>query len=307
MYIGRPRNSSEKASAIRQLLSGPDRPASLEEVSHVLSLSSNGELDLSGLVGAWDGSNAVAAGLFFITSDGIAHLWPVEVGKDHPDRDEIGAAVTQTLIELIDRVGCPFAQSLAECNRLDQKLALERSGFRYLAKLNLLECSLSLIGAGAEEIAIPAIRITEETSARFAATIEQTYIGSRDCPGFMGIRTAADALESYKAAGEFSPENWWLVENKGRDIATILVNNCHDGSSREIVYLGVVPEARRSGIARRLLLAALRTAAIDGYRSVIVSVDAENAPAMQLYQQCHFIPKARHAVFIRPFGGPGTG
>lgn len=56
----------------------------------------------------------------------------------------------------------------------------------------------------------------------------------------------------------------------------------------EILTLGVIPEARRAGVGRALLEAALENARALGAAALFLEVAADNAAAIALYQQAEF-------------------
>ncbi len=56
----------------------------------------------------------------------------------------------------------------------------------------------------------------------------------------------------------------------------------------EILTLGVIPEARRAGVGRALLEAALENARARGAAALFLEVAADNAVAIALYQQAGF-------------------
>jgi ribosomal-protein-alanine N-acetyltransferase len=66
----------------------------------------------------------------------------------------------------------------------------------------------------------------------------------------------------------------------------------------EVAYVGVVPEARRRGVGRELMLHALVEARAAGVARLTLSVDARNQPAWALYRGLGFDPYDRRAVFL---------
>jgi hypothetical protein len=88
----------------------------------------------------------------------------------------------------------------------------------------------------------------------------------------------------------------WLVENERRPVAT--AQAVQDGQRRAVVpNLGVVPEFRRLGIGKALLLQTMHSLVELGIRRVWLEVTAENLPALRLYRQLGF---KRHRTLFRP-------
>ncbi|HQT72726.1 MAG TPA: GNAT family N-acetyltransferase, partial [Acidiphilium sp.] len=69
----------------------------------------------------------------------------------------------------------------------------------------------------------------------------------------------------------------------------------------EILTIGVAATARRRGIARALLGAALGEARGRGAETVFLEVAADNDAAIRLYRACLFRPAGRR----RDYYGPG--
>jgi ribosomal protein S18 acetylase RimI-like enzyme len=66
----------------------------------------------------------------------------------------------------------------------------------------------------------------------------------------------------------------------------------------EVAYMGVVPEARRQGFGREILLKALFEARAAGVPRLTLSVDSRNQPAWNLYRSLGFEPFDRRAVYL---------
>lgn len=83
----------------------------------------------------------------------------------------------------------------------------------------------------------------------------------------------------------------------------------------EILTLAVMPERRRDGLGRALLLAAMDRAAQQGARTMFLEVAVTNAPARSLYTRANFTqvgqrpsyyPDGRDALVLRAaLGGEG--
>lgn len=133
--------------------------------------------------------------------------------------------------------------------------------------------------------------------------LERSYVDSLDCPGLTGLRSIDDIIQSHQATGAFSPDRWWIAWEDGRALGCALFNHCPSQRSVELVYLGVVPEARGRRLGKALL-----THGILGSRSlpadeVACAVDQRNAPAIALYRSVGFSEFASRTAFVRPLGG----
>ena len=60
------------------------------------------------------------------------------------------------------------------------------------------------------------------------------------------------------------------------------------GNVIELTYIGVDPNQRAKGLGRKLLEAFIESSLSNGYRSVLLSVEKENLPAIALYEKAGF-------------------
>jgi ribosomal protein S18 acetylase RimI-like enzyme len=56
----------------------------------------------------------------------------------------------------------------------------------------------------------------------------------------------------------------------------------------ELTYIGVASDQRGRGLGKKLLLAFIEASRSKGYRSVVLSVEKENSPAISLYEAAGF-------------------
>jgi ribosomal protein S18 acetylase RimI-like enzyme len=70
----------------------------------------------------------------------------------------------------------------------------------------------------------------------------------------------------------------------------------------DLVYLGVVPEARGRGLGYELTCKAMFEAKAAGAQELTLCVDARNTPARRIYDQLGFVEFDRRDVFLALFG-----
>jgi len=146
-----------------------------------------------------------------------------------------------------------------------------------------------------------------EQRRRLQELIEETYVGSLDCPALRGLRRMEDVVVGHQASGKFRPESWWTVLDQGQPAGCVLVNDCSGrGGAADVVYLGVRPKYRRRGLARAMLRHAMTDAAGRGLHTMTLAVDGANEPARKLYEQEDFREDDRRVVYIRPAKPPPT-
>ena len=89
----------------------------------------------------------------------------------------------------------------------------------------------------------------------------------------------------------FCPSRWFLARDKSGKIlgfCATIVERDSQGEVGIIDYLGVVPEARRRGLGRALLLEGARALRTAGYVRVRLATEVTNKRALALYQGVGF-------------------
>jgi ribosomal protein S18 acetylase RimI-like enzyme len=163
---------------------------------------------------------------------------------------------------------------------------LLRGGFRPITRLCQLERQLhGLPGATALDLRFEAFRPSR--AADFAATLEQTYAGTLDCPELNGRRSSDEILAGHRGQGRFDPRFWWLAYAGDWPAGVVLLAEMPDGVTWELAYLGVVPHFRRHGFGRAMTLHALHALRHSATRMTLV-VDVRNLPARRLYEALGF-------------------
>lgn len=132
------------------------------------------------------------------------------------------------------------------------------------------------------------------------AALDGSYQQTLDCPELCGLRETGDVLASHRATGVFDPSLWWLVLGADRPKGCMLLSRCPENRSVELVYLGLSPELRGKGIARRLLDLGASRAAAPNYDEMTCAVDQRNSPALALYRRSGFSSFAQRIALVRP-------
>jgi GNAT superfamily N-acetyltransferase len=129
--------------------------------------------------------------------------------------------------------------------------------------------------------------------------LDRSYEGTLDCPELFGLRETADILASHRACGRHDPHLWWIALNGDRPVACALFSPYPDQGSIELVYLGLAPEVRGLGLARRLMEFGLHTLSRLSMQRVACAVDERNAPARRLYDRLGFSRFDTRDAFVR--------
>lgn len=193
-----------------------------------------------------------------------------------------------------------MAQALLLPRERGAQRALQLAGFAEIAELAYLRRPLSLPPQHGLERAggLPSgvqMRVVadlpggfRQSQARLARALERSYIATLDCPELCALRTAAEALESHRAAGVFDPSMWWLIEHDGMPAGVMLFSPSADGEAIELVYVGLAPELRGLGLGASLLRMGLEAAWEHDAAYMTCAVDLRNTPARKLYARAGF-------------------
>jgi ribosomal protein S18 acetylase RimI-like enzyme len=138
---------------------------------------------------------------------------------------------------------------------------------------------------------------------RLGRVILATYEGTLDCPEISGLLSAEQILAVHRGQGRHLLRCWWVVCAGGRDVGCVLINRAEEPQVLELIYLGVLPEARGQGWGRRLLAGAIAQSARLGADRLRLAVDARNAPAVGLYREAGFLPIGRRMVHVATAAG----
>jgi ribosomal protein S18 acetylase RimI-like enzyme len=159
-----------------------------------------------------------------------------------------------------------------------------KSGFQRIAELIYLQRTVRRIAYPAPLPGNFQIEsYSDKNHTEFGKTVLASYENSLDCPPLNGIRNIEDILAGHKAAGIFDPRDWMLLRRDDEPIAVLLLSKTHQGDAMELVYLGLVPEARGHGLANHLMQVAEARVCARKIRKFSLAVDAKNAPALKLY------------------------
>jgi len=179
--------------------------------------------------------------------------------------------------------------------------ALQAAGFQHLADLCYMQRSAFDPIAIQEPANIHWQTLQHADSSTFARVIRRSYIGSMDCPALTGIRSMDEVLASHKAAGDFNPGGWFLLLRGAEPVGVVLTCRVPNRSALEVVYMGLVPEARGEGLGKVLLARAIRHARDCALSEVTLAVDENNAPARRLYAAMGFYTTGRRSAWIKVF------
>jgi len=132
--------------------------------------------------------------------------------------------------------------------------------------------------------------------------LDRSYLETLDCPELCGLRDTADVLESHRSTGDWNPRLWWLVFKHGQPHGCVLFNRVPEQGSVELVYLGLSPDLRGTGLGLKLMVLGLESAIRTDATQVTCAVDLRNAPALKLYGRLGFHEFGRRVAMVCPVG-----
>lgn len=301
--IVKPAEVSERAAALRLAFQHQDAEFRAARVALALKMIDRGELDPDGILTAWLDDEVIGAMVAAPVPGAAAAVWPPQVASHAANGDEVADALVRYAASWLRRRGAKLAQGLISPEDSALAAPLLRNGFRLTTSLWYLRHDLSLQDPTLFEPERLSYKpFSSERFDRFAEIMARTYEGTQDCPEIGGARTSADAIAGHQAAG-FEPDRWWLAEFEVEPIGLLLINDSPEGEGWEIAYVGVVPEFRRRGFGRELVLKAIIEAKAAGAPLLTLAVDARNHPARELYRRLGFTPHESRDVLLAVWGG----
>jgi ribosomal protein S18 acetylase RimI-like enzyme len=194
-----------------------------------------------------------------------------------------------------------LAQALVDTHQTAPIAALAANGFRHLTDLLYLVSLRDKFPDSPPQSGLEFAPCDEADDSALAAIIERTYAGSLDCPAIEGWRDVNDVLEGYRAVEASASRRWLIVRSGQLDVGCLLLNDYPELNQWELVYMGLVGEARGRGWGMALVRYAQWLARQAGRAQMVLAVDAANAPAIAVYAAAGFITWDRRSALVRKF------
>lgn len=254
------------------------------------------------LLAARRGEELVGAALGQAMAGRTAVVWLPQVAE--PRADAAAAhAICRTLLDQLaielHACGAAVAQGLVAHDDRQAAGILQAGGFEHGADLRYLVAPAETFPEKPPQLPFAIEAFETANEARLARLVERTYAGSLDCPRIDGLRTTAEALEGYRAVGQFHAVLWQIAVAAEGDVGCLLVNLHPDVRHAEVVYLGLVPQVRGRGWGRHLARQAQWLARQAGCERVVLAVDGANDPAISAYAATGFSEWDRRTVWMR--------
>jgi ribosomal protein S18 acetylase RimI-like enzyme len=293
-----PARTSEWAHALRLIFHHLPLAERRAREATGLEMLQRGEMDPQGLL-VLRGPEGLDGALVCLSVPGASALiWPPGVGVHPLQRVREDALVRHALDWLRGR-GVKLVQALLAPEEEYLGAPLLRNGFNYITELWYMQhergTPLGLLDTPARLEFRP---FDESDPLPFQQTLLRTYEGTLDCPELGGVRSGEEVLAGHRAQGTYDPDRWWLALDAGRPAGVLILTELPETGEWDVAYMGVVPEARRRGFGREILLKALAEARAADVQRVVLSVDVRNRPAWELYRGIGFEPYDRRSVYL---------
>jgi len=293
-----PATPQEREAAFRLMLRHCPEETLPQRLAAARRMLDTGELDPDGLLVLRRDGGVTAASAATLVPGGSGIVWPpcaLETAHRLPDEDDLARAQLAWLrargVRVVQGVLAPDETFLAA--------PLIRVGYRHVTSLWYLrhdrEMSVGLLD--------PHDRLRWQTYAEadralFLRTLQRTFEQTLDCPEVSECRSVEEIVVGFQAQGVFDPAAWWLARHDGEPAGVLLTCAVPGRDTWEVCYLGVVPELRRRGLGRELMIKALLEARAAEVLEVFLTVDARNRPAWDLYRSLGFEPFDCREVFL---------
>jgi mycothiol synthase len=294
-----PARADERAEAFRLYFQHTPEAERAGRVDRGLEMIASGEVAPDGVIICRRGQGEPIVGVMVgLALQGAAGLvWPPQaLAGDQRNLIE-DRLVAFTCAGLRQR-GCKFVQALLAPQDGEPAATLLRHDFRHITTLLYLEKTLELDG----DVTTPRLTYQQfpaADAASFQQTLLRSYQGALDCPELNEVRTADEVIAGYRAVPGCRLDRWWLAWQGEQPVGVLLTVEMPGQEAWELLYVGLVPEARRQGLGTEMTRKAMHEARTAGAERLTLTVDQRNAPAQRMYAALGFEEFDRRAVYLK--------
>jgi GNAT superfamily N-acetyltransferase len=212
---------------------------------------------------------------------------------------ETASQLLTPIMAQLSRDGVQLAQALLEAEHAPDALVFRELGFHYVCDLLFLVSVRGSFPQTQPQDHLEFVSYSHALHRRLAEIVERTYAGSLDCPEIDGVRKLNDILTGYRETGVFDPARWMIVRHQGVDVGCLLLTDHPSSNQWELIYMGVVREARGRRFGVAMARRAQWMAGQGGHEQLVLAVDANNAPAIAAYTAAGFVAWDHRSLFLR--------
>ncbi len=285
--------ADQRAEALRVLHAGLPTDQQMGLVHALQVVQDQGPSAFVGLFVATDGGAIVAATWAQLNAGQTAVVWL-------PDQSSPAAlGLMEALAGFLEANQITLAQLLVGASGTVSAELLEAGEFQMLAKLAYLAADCCFFPTEQPTTQLQFAADAGADPHRLGELLLRTYEDSQDCPQLNGVRNTEDTLEGYREQGEFAPQRWFLVQHADQDVGALILTSHPDTGNWELVYMGLVPEARGNGFGQQILEFALWQAGLGGAERLVLAVDEANQYALEMYERAGFVAWDYRTVYAR--------
>jgi len=230
-------------------------------------------------------------------SGNIALFWPPQFESGH-DQQAAFRLVDAVMTDL-DETSVEMTQVFLSSPDIETIAVLQYAHFRHLADLMYMACQSERFPLVAPDpCELMYVPYDGSQRGRLIRLIEKTYEGTLDCTALNGVRDVDHIINGYQATGIYRPDNWLFVRSD-EDIGVLLLADHPKARHWELMYMGLVPEARGRGWGRQIARYAQWLARGANVERIVVAVDVANTPAVDMYRSAGFEMWDKRAVYVR--------
>lgn len=262
------------------------------------TLASDLELQ-AGLFEAQRGDQTVGAVWGRSRADGTAQITPPRICSREPN--ETAHLLLKRLQEYLsaNHVCAAFAYLPSDDFRsLD---LLGREGYRPAGEMLVMARAIERDAIAPAGDLLSFHHYQSSHQRRLTEVVQRTCEDTLDFPTLREIHCTGDTLGRYADTGDSGTDLWWFARLAGRDVGCLLLADHQQHDQCELVYMGLVPEARGTGLGHEVVVHAVKAAQETGRRQVILGVDAHNDPAIAVYASVGFLEQHRRSVLSKVF------
>lgn len=266
-------------------------------------------------VTTWHDGQRMAGSYFKLLSGNVATLGGA---RAEPGWEQ---AATDLIIRQIDRfsgLGLPQIQAIVRADDVPTAELVQRAGMTLLSEiehlwLDVLASYSLAASASSEATSWQSARESSQPGAMrwwpanvlddfsLAQFIDKTFVDTLDCPALNGRRTPEEVLAGFlDGRSPRDPSLQWELLNVADEFVGCLLLQAHDNALMELVYMGLVPEARGRGLGKAMVARAIQAAHRSACSTLVVAVDRDNWPALNVYCDWGFQPHQRLQVWVVP-------
>ena len=244
------------------------------------------------------GAEAIGAVAALRMPGQLSLFWPPRIveSEDAAMRQKLAAELIASTLQAQAREGVALAQAMLAAD--DDPQPFVAAGFTHLAQLIYLQTSREAFPQQPPQ-RVSFEPLAAEDEDRFRRLLAGTYEQTLDCPGLHRVLSVDATLAGYRGQASYEPGLWFIARHAGQDVGCLILA-AHSPDLWELVYMGLVPDARGQGLGQDLVAQALWLAGQQQASVLALAVDAANAPALAAYGRFGFAPFDELAVYIRP-------